>query len=83
MYSRMKSSTWSVSPVSPDASATVTLLRQCEKENTSPSIPMVKSFAISAVDTALLEALSFSLQKKKENSLTNDDWLCAGRYSYI
>ncbi|ANM70983.1 hypothetical protein AT5G05675 [Arabidopsis thaliana] len=46
-----------------DASATVTLLEQCVKENTSPSIPMVKSFAISAVETALLEALSFSLQK--------------------
>ena len=61
-YSLMNSWTCSVCPVSPDASATVTLFKQCEKENTSPSIPRVKSLAMSAVETALLDTLSFSLQ---------------------
>lgn len=87
-YSLMNSWTCSVCPVSPDASATVTLFKQCVKENTSPSIPRVKSLAMSAVETALLETLSFSLQNTQNiNKLKNNEsfssWITDNNQCYI
>ena len=60
-YSLINSSSWDISPVKPDASATVTLLWHCENPKASPGTPRVNSFTTSAADIALLDARNFSL----------------------